>query len=416
MRAVHADLLERVSTIAGPAVVLDTPYGFQENADEISARTAQYFAVNVGHDVEVARWPRPVLGSDDADPGDGTTLAAERVLDRIRSARFVFAGPGSPTYALRRWRGTGLADALRDVLRTGGCVTFASAAALTLGTVTVPVYEIYKAGLPPAWEPGLDIFSVTGLRAAVIPHFDNAEGGTHDTRFCYLGERRLRYLESRLPDDTIVLGVDEHTACIFDLDRRTAEVAGRGGVTVRRPDGTRRVESGRTVDIDALWTAADDEGALRPPVSAHTPEVASDTAPPVEESDPLVAEARRLDEEQRGAVAARDVDGAVAAILELEQIIEDWSADTLTGTQRDQARSLLRGMIVRLGGLAAVGAVDPRERVAPLVEAVLRARADARSERQFALADRLRDALSTSGVEVRDTADGSQWMLRPPST
>ena len=30
-----------------------------------------------------------------------------------------------------------------------------------------------------------------GLDAVVIPHFDNAEGGNHDTRFCYLGERRL---------------------------------------------------------------------------------------------------------------------------------------------------------------------------------------------------------------------------------
>src|SRR2546430_10964210 len=62
-------------------------------------------------------------------------------------------------------------------------VVFASAAALTLGSHTVPVYEIYKAGVEPAWVPGLDLVRrATGLPAVLIPHYDNAEGGHHDTR------------------------------------------------------------------------------------------------------------------------------------------------------------------------------------------------------------------------------------------
>ena len=101
---------------------------------------------------------------------------------------------------------------------TGGCVVFASAAALTLGVATVPVYEIYKCGEDPHWLEGLDIASAAGIRAAIIPHYDNSEGGTHDTRFCYLGERRLSVMERELPDGAFVLGVDEHTACIFDID------------------------------------------------------------------------------------------------------------------------------------------------------------------------------------------------------
>ena len=36
------------------------------------------------------------------------------------------------------------------------CVLFASAAALTLGSHTMPVYEIYKAGIDPHWVPGLE--------------------------------------------------------------------------------------------------------------------------------------------------------------------------------------------------------------------------------------------------------------------
>jgi len=47
----HQRILDAVG--AGERLVLDTPYGFQENADELSARTLEYFARNVGHEVDV---------------------------------------------------------------------------------------------------------------------------------------------------------------------------------------------------------------------------------------------------------------------------------------------------------------------------------------------------------------------------
>src|SRR5258708_22449969 len=109
------------------------------------------------------------------------------MLARLRQARFVFAGPGSPSYALRQWADSLVPQVLKDKLSDGGCVVFSSAAALTLGLVTVPVYEIYKVGEAPRWLEGLDLLAATGLNAAVIPHFNNAEGGNHDTRYCYLG-------------------------------------------------------------------------------------------------------------------------------------------------------------------------------------------------------------------------------------
>ncbi len=144
------------------------------------------------------------------------------------------AGPGSPSYALRQWADGPIPVALADGLRDGGILTMASAAALTLGTVTIPVYEIYKVGADPSWLPGLDLLGpATGLQAAVVPHYDNAEGGNHDTRFCYMGERRLRMLERQLPPGTFILGVDSHTALVLDLDQRTASIFGLGEVTVR---------------------------------------------------------------------------------------------------------------------------------------------------------------------------------------
>ena len=144
----------------------------------------------------------------------------------------MFAGPGSPTFALA-WRNTPVPGALADKLRSGGAVVFSSAAALTLGTATVPVYEIYKVGLDPYWLNGLDVLAEVGLNVAVIPHYDNAEGGNHDTRFCYLGERRLAMLEPELPDGCFVLGIDEHTGVVMDLDADTADIVGKGAITLR---------------------------------------------------------------------------------------------------------------------------------------------------------------------------------------
>jgi cysteinyl-tRNA synthetase len=51
-----------------------------------------------------------------------------------------------------------------------------------------------------------------------------------------------------------------------------------------------------------------------------------------------------------------------------------------------------------------------------LVRAVLDQRAEARANRDFAAADRLRDLLAGLGIEVADTPQGAEWSLKPPST
>src|SRR5918912_1541249 len=200
----------------GPAVLLDTTFGFQVNADDLVEKISTYFSASVGLPLELATWRR----------ADAPQVEIERTLVLLGRARWAFAGPGSPTYTLRHWRGTALPAALADIPARGGTLVFGSAAACTLGTHAIPVYEIYKAGADPYWEPALDLLSsLTGLGAAVVPHYDNAEGGRYDTRYCYLGEERLALMERQLPDDVGVLGVDEHTALLMDLGQRTARVA-----------------------------------------------------------------------------------------------------------------------------------------------------------------------------------------------
>src|SRR5579884_3466275 len=153
MVSVHAELLQRLGAEAR-AVMLDTPFGFQENADDICARAQEYFRTNVGHPISIASF----RSRDDATPRE-----YENMLADVAAAAYVFAGPGSPTYALNQWHETALPDLLRSKLRGGGCVTFASAAAVGIGKFALPVYEVYKVGEAPRWHEGIDLLSVTGL-------------------------------------------------------------------------------------------------------------------------------------------------------------------------------------------------------------------------------------------------------------
>jgi len=354
-----------------PAVLLDTPYGFQENADELTERIRGYFRESVGREVGVAR-----LRSR-ADAVADPALEARSML-ALEQASWVFAGPGSPTYALAQWSGTRVVDLLDERLRAGGAVVFASAAALTLGALTVPVYEVYKVGAEPTWLAGLDVLGrATGLRAAVVPHFDNAEGGTHDTRFCYLGERRLRILLDQLPTDAFVLGVDEHTGLLLDLDTGAGEVVGRGGVTVVTPTTRTRLEPGDAISLDRIAELAG--GA--PDRAAHTPA-----------ADPPTAGADAL------------------ALLEEGRVQE--AADTILALHAAEGGSeRVRTLVAALGDRAANAPVDTAALVGPFVELLLELRASARTDKRFAESDQIRDGLAALGVEVRDTPAGAEWQI-----
>lgn len=400
MVRVHREIL--ADCPPGPAVLLDTPFSFQMNRDELVARTRLYFAQSVGREIAVAEWPR-----DDADEA-----TKERALALLDQAAWAFAGPGSPTYALRQWRGTAVPGALASVVRRGGTVVMGSAAALTLGSHTVPVYEIYKVGAEPAWVEGLNLLGeLTGLTAAVIPHYDNAEGGTHDTRFCYLGETRLATLEDHLPAEVGVLGVDEHTAVVIDVETATARVLGNGVMTVRRRGATRTFAAG-----ERLWLT-DLEGMLRGdeavsavlPVAAALAAAEESAAPTPATSVRGEADGARADFDE--ALARRDVDGCVAAVLRLEAAIAGWRADTLQSDDLDEARRVLRALVVRLGELAVGGARDPREQVAPYVDLLLELRTSARAHRDFATSDLVRDRLVGLGIAVHDTPGGASWDL-----
>ncbi len=410
----HRTVFERLEAGAPgavPAVFLDTPFGFQENADELSAKTVAYFETSLTRTIGVAGLQRIETTS---------TLQREAAFARIRLARFVFAGPGSPTYALRQWAGTPVPDLLAEKLRTEGAVTFSSAAALTLGLATVPVYEVYKSGADPYWLDGLDLLSPIGLPVAVIPHYNNAEGGHHDTRFCYLGERRLAMMERLLPDGAFVLGLDEHTGVILDLEADTASVVGLGVLTLRRGGISTEISTGQTVPIDMLRAGPEARSASSPVSTSAPATVAAATQPAgplvkASAAPSLAGDAERLGAIFDEALASRDAAQAVSAVLDLDEAIVGWSTDTLQSDAATRARALLRSMIVRLGEAAVGGLTDPRSILGPVIDVALNARLEVRAAKRYDLSDVIRDGLAAAGVEVRDTPDGQVWELVPTS-
>ncbi|WP_412538537.1 hypothetical protein R8Z50_22105 [Longispora sp. K20-0274] len=388
MVTAHRALAARLGAGPSRAILLDTPYAFQENVADISAKAVAYFRRSVGLTVEVC----PATGDDD------------RADAAIRTADWVFAGPGSPTYALARWELGTTAAALRDRVRHArGLTVFASAAAATLGRTALPVYEIYKAGAAPHWVDGLDMLAPLGLDVTVIPHYDNTEGGTHDTRYCYLGERRLSHLEGQLPPGTAVLGVDEHTAVVIDQDNGDVEILGRGGLTVRRAGTSTVLPAGTALTLAELRALTRDGPGV---VDLVQPERVAPAAPaPVT----LVELTRAGEAAFAVAAGQRDGAGMAAAILTLETAVTEWAADTEEDEGTGQSRAILRDLVTRLGDAVAP---DPLRQLRPAVEPLLALRRDLRDRGAYGYADALRDALTAAGLVVHDTPDGTRWSVR----
>ena len=404
MVTVHKELVSRLGPNSPKAIVLATPYAFQENADDVSARAQRYFADSVGLRVRIEAGTSPDADPQMAPPLIGQEEGSEAA---ITAADWVFAGPGSPSYALAHWRAGPVAAALRDRILAGhGLTMLASAAAATAGRFAVPVYEIYKAGGALRWLPGLDLLGLLGLTVAVIPHYDNAEGGRHDTRHCYLGEQRLAAMERELPADAAVLGVDEHTAMLIDLQTEGIEVRGRGGVTIRRAGDSVVLPSGSRLAVAELRDLV--RGIRR--ATGTGPGAAGPAGSPGNSRALPLAEIMAAAERGFGAAAGdRDAGAMAGVILELETAIGQWEADTDEDQGTEQARALLRSLIGRLGQAAQDGLADPRDRLRPAVEPLLALRTTLRGEGNFAAADAIRDALAAAGLDVSDTPEGTRW-------
>ena len=173
-----------------------------------------------------------------------------KTIQLLESASFIFAGPGSPSYASKLWSDNQIQSILLDHLSKGKNALFASAAATTLGENTLPVYEIYKVGKDPFWEKGLNILNAYDLSCSVIPHFNNKEGGNHDTSYSYVGKNRIEKLLKQSYSN--ILGIDEHTALIISGKEGLFQVKGLGKLTVINKKGVHEFDNGTAENLSIL--------------------------------------------------------------------------------------------------------------------------------------------------------------------
>jgi len=394
MVEVHKGLLSQLQGFPR-AAFLDTPAGFQLNVDQLSRKAVEYFQKRV-------QWPLAVSSfksRENTSPGD-----AEDAFHILRESAYILIGPGSPTYAVEQWNKTPVPEIFTQCVSNGGCLVAASAAALTVGRFTLPVYEIYKVGQKPHWVEGIDILSLFGLDLVVIPHWNNAEGGTHDTRFCFMGEPRFKELVALLPERVPVFGLDEHTACILNLATEEAEIKGIGTATVRHHDRELAFKSGDRFSLDILRGIAADPG-WKPSVAANLQPSAADNS----RQDNFWGRVHSLESRFQSGLANHDARQATNALLELDRSIWQAQADMENEAFIIQARDTLRDLIVSLGNELIASPQSEAQCLAPLVDELLKLRQNFRKNKKWAEADAIRDILHRVNLTVEDTADGSRW-------
>jgi cyanophycinase-like exopeptidase len=396
MVEVHKKMLSKLPDSAS-AVFLDTPAGFQLNVDEISRKAVTYFRTHVQKQLDVASFK---------SSENTSAFEAETAFHMLRNANFVLVGPGSPTYTVRHLQKTPVPDILVKNIQSGGCLVAASAAALTIGRFTLPVYEIYKVGQDIHWVDGLDILSQFGLHLVVVPHWNNAEGGTHDTRFCFMGEPRFQKLETLLPDDVMILGIDEHTACIIDVQTQQIDIQGIGNLTIRKKGREIKFGKGDQVSFDIL--VKEPKPNEWPRTVDENPEQGGELKS--SEAD-LIKKVSDIETFFQNSLSRHDPKKTTNALLELDSMIWQAQRDLENEENISQAREVLRDSIVLLGTELEISPRRLRGFLTPLVEAMLQLRERLRNEKKWSEADRIREILQHAHIQVEDNKDGFQWHI-----
>jgi len=227
--------------------ILETPAGFELNSGQVAGRVGDFLKARLQNyqpviDVIPARKKGSVFSPDDP-----------AILRPLLHAHMIFMGPGSPTYAVRHLKDTLAWDLVRARHRLGAALAIASAATISVGAWVLPVYEIYKVGQDVHTMAGLGLFADFGLQLSLIPHWNNAEGGTDlDTSRCFVGMERFAAWCDLLPPENTTLGLDEHTGIIMDFETSECAVSGVSTVSLVRECDPEIYPSGATFDLKEL--------------------------------------------------------------------------------------------------------------------------------------------------------------------
>ena len=349
--SVHREMINRLKKVTNP-LIINSPFGFQENVNEISDKLIEFFNTSLNMDTQILSY---------RTQNEINTVDYFRCLEKIDKSNFLFSGPGSLSYAIKVWGETEFPKSFKTLLENDGSLVFSSAAATTLGEYTLPVYEIYKVGQEPYWINGLDILSTFGIKASVVPHFNNKEGGNHDTRFCYMGESRFDNLRSQI--DSNIIGIDEHTGLIIEGESNTGKVYGIGMVTVISGEKTQQYSPGDTISFDEFTVV--EKNKVVPIITE------------VVETEPT------------------------SNINEVSDLITENSID------QKSINKILSKIKINLEALE-----DQTKIIDPLLNLTLDVRRKLRLEGKFELSDLIRDQLEKLNIEINDNDATTDWKFK----
>jgi cyanophycinase-like exopeptidase len=399
MAEAHRNIMARLNTPIQP-VFIDTPAGFELNIDQIDQKAVSYFKRNFGLDLAVARYRSQSDGPD--------TVAA--AINAIRRANYLFAGPGSPSYAVRTWRDSQVWQAVLSRWREGAALVFSSGAAVSLGQNAIPVYEIYKCGQEVNWIEGLNILAEIGVQASLVPHWNNNSGNQYDTRFCFMGAPRLAALEAMLPPDVMVIGVDEYAGFTVQAGSGQADVFGAGTVTIRKGGHQTIYEKGQHFALNEAVSENAAVVALKPeaPATTDVPEEEAGNEDIAQQKESVTAAIREGDYH-------RAIDGLMSLVLianaGVEQSVYNRAEIALQAMQTVVpmlASAPLGGAASSDNGVGSANEQNSEERAA-LIGMILKARDELRKAKLWSTADELRDGLQALGVKLSDTLAGTNW-------
>lgn len=240
---------ELVKNLSHPPriAIMETTAGFELNSPLVAQKVGDYLQTRLQNydpiiDIIPARKKNTHFSPDNPE-----------ILTPLLTADLIFMGPGSPTYAVRQLKNTLAWDVIRYRNRSGAALIFASAATVAVSEHVLPVYEIFKVGEDTHAKPGLNLFDDCCLPLSFIPHWNNTDGGADvDTSRCFVGRERFDLWRQQLPDDQIIIGLDEHTGVIFDFESSTCSISGVSSVTVIDQKGTEIYPAGETFSLHDL--------------------------------------------------------------------------------------------------------------------------------------------------------------------
>ena len=325
---VHDLLMRRLPTPVRVSV-LETPAGFELNSSAVAGRLADFLRDRLPN-------YRPQL-SVIAARARGTAFSPDdpTIAEPIYKSDYILAGPGSPTYAARQLRDSLTWHATLARHRMGATLVLASAMAVAVSRLALPVYEIYKVGTDLHWAAGLDLLGPFGASVIFVPHWNNREGGADlDTSCCFMGVDRFAALTALLPANITIVGIDERTAFVIDLAGRRCEAVGAGSVTVIRGTSRRLITPSVGCDLDVLGNIAPPLPDSDIPAAVWARALAADVErAPVSVEPPAEVLALR----DRRAVARAQREWAAADAIRKEIAALGWSVvDTPAGPELRQ--------------------------------------------------------------------------------